>query len=168
MDVLPNLLSVARGDSPADLVLRGGRVVNVFTGEIEDADVAIAGEVIAGVGRGYKGRQTIDLRGAYIAPGLIDAHVHIESSLCVPAQFATAVLPRGVTAVVTDPHEIANVAGVEGVRFMAEASRGLPLEVTLMAPSSVPATRMATAGGAMTANDVRVMRESGIAHGLAE
>lgn len=168
MDVLPNLLSVARGDSPADLVVRGGRVVNVFTGEIEALDVAIAGGVIAGLGQGYEGRQTLDLRGAYVAPGLIDAHVHIESSLCVPAQFAAAVLPRGVTAVVTDPHEIANVAGVEGVQFMAEASRGLPLDVTIMAPSCVPATHMATSGGAITAEDIRALRVSGIAHGLAE
>ena len=168
MHALPNLLSVARGDSPADLVLRGGRVVNVFNGQVEEVDVAIAGGQIAGLGQGYEGRQTLDLHGVFVAPGLIDAHVHIESSLCVPTQFAAAVLPWGVTAVVTDPHEIANVAGVEGVRFMAEASRGLPLDVTIMAPSCVPATHMATSGGAVTSGDIRALRESGVAHGLAE
>src|SRR4051794_15688796 len=101
MDHLPRLLAVARGDEPADLVLAGGRVINTFTGEIEQGvDVAIVDGRIAGVGAGYPGTERIDLRGAYVAPGLIDAHVHIESSLCVPAQFAAAVLPRGVTGVV--------------------------------------------------------------------
>jgi adenine deaminase len=112
--VLPRptqLLSVARGESPADLVLRDGQIVNVFSGEIERGDIAIVDGVIAGVGHGYSGRGMIDLAGAFVAPGYIDAHVHIESSLCVPREFARAVLPRGVTAVVTDPHEIANVAG---------------------------------------------------------
>jgi adenine deaminase len=169
MDSTSHLLSVARGDSPADCVLRGGRVVNVFTGEIDDAaDVALAGDRIAGVGPGYEGRKVVDLRGGYVAPGLIDAHVHIESSLCVPAQFAAAVLPRGVTAAVTDPHEIANVAGPAGIRFMADAARGLPLDVTVMASSCVPATHMATSGGTVSAGDVRALRDSGVAHGLAE
>src|SRR6478752_7446389 len=105
------LLSVARGDQPADLVLRNGQIVNVISGD----------------GAGYSAKEELDLRGAFVAPGLIDAHVHIESSLCVPAQFASAVVPRGVTTVVTDPHEIANVAGVPGIRFMIDASRNLPL-----------------------------------------
>src|SRR5690349_24052095 len=111
MQTPSRLLSVARGDAPADCVLAGGRVINTFTAEIEQADVAIADGRIAGVAAGYEGARRIDLRGAYLAPGLIDAHVHIESSLCVPSQFAAAVLPRGVTAVVADPHEIANIAG---------------------------------------------------------
>src|SRR3954447_6637841 len=153
------LLSVARGDAPADCVLAGGRVVNTFTGEIEQADIALVHGRIAGVGHGYAGERRIDLRGAYVAPGLIDAHVHIESSLCVPAQFAAAVLPRGVTGAVTDPHEIANVAGPAGVRFMADAARGLPLDVTLLAPSCVPATSMATAGGAIGPHDIVELRE---------
>src|SRR5688500_10693249 len=135
MEHLPRLLAVARGDAPADLVLTGGKVINTFTGEIEPGvDVAMAGGRVAGVGAAYAGLERIDLRGAYLAPGLIDAHVHIESSLCVPAQFATALLPRGVTGVVADPHEIANVAGVAGVRFISDASARLPLGVTLMAP----------------------------------
>src|SRR5882724_12466517 len=108
MDV-PTLIAIARGDSPADLLLRNARIVNVFSGEIEHADVAIAGGLIAGVGVGYSARETVDLNGAYVAPGLIDSHVHIESSLCLPAQLAAAILPRGVTTIVADPHEIANV-----------------------------------------------------------
>src|SRR5882724_5558911 len=134
MDQFAQLLSVSRGETPADLVLQNGRVVNVFSGEIEDADIAVFNGRIAGVGRGYQATQVIDLKGAFVAPGLIDAHVHIESSLCLPAQFAMAVVPRGVTTVIADPHEIANVAGAAGVRFMADTSRRLPLRVILMAP----------------------------------
>src|SRR5690349_15712588 len=134
------LLAVARGDVPADLILRNVRLVNVFSGEIEQTDLVIAGDRIAGVGTGYTAREEVDLAGAYVSPALIDAHVHIESSLCLPAQFAAAVVPRGVTCVVADPHEIANVAGQAGVRFMAQAARGLALRVILMAPSCVPAT----------------------------
>jgi adenine deaminase len=166
---VPRLLAVARGDTPADCVLGNGRVINTFTGEIEGpTDIAIAEGRIAGIGSGYPGTQRIDLRGACVAPGLIDAHVHIESSLCVPGQFAAAVLPRGVTAVVADPHEIANVAGPTGVRFMADAAARLPLEVVVMAPSCVPATPMASSGGAIHAGDLREMRASRTARGLAE
>jgi adenine deaminase len=164
-----DLLSVARGDTPADLLLRNARIVNVFAGEIEGpTDIAIAGQHIAGIGSGYGGDHDLDLGGAYVAPGLIDAHVHIESSLCLPPQFATAVVPRGVTTVIADPHEIANVAGAAGVRFMADASRGLPLRVILMAPSCVPATDLATAGATLDAKDLARLLDDGIVHGLAE
>jgi adenine deaminase len=168
MSDLPKLLSVARGDSPADLVLRGGRVVNVFSGEIETVDIAVVDGLIAGLGGNYEAKEVIDLAGAYVAPGYIDAHVHIESSLCVPHEFAAAVVPRGVTTVVTDPHEIANVAGPAGVEFIFNSSRGLPLEVIVMAPSCVPATPMATAGGTIGAADLATLRASNQAHGLAE
>ena len=168
MPELSRLLPVARGDVPADLVLTGGRIVNVFSGETAIGDIAIIDGTIAGIGGGYEGRQRIDLAGSFVAPGLIDAHVHIESSLCVPSQFAAAVVPRGVTAVVSDPHEIANVAGVAGVRYMASAARGLPLDVTIMAPSCVPATALATSGGVIDAGHLRELRTSGIALGLAE
>lgn len=167
-DDLTRLLSIARGDLPADLVLGDARILNTFSGEIERGDVAIADGRIAGVGAGYDGVERIDLRGAYVAPGLIDAHVHIESSLCLPPAFAAAVLPRGVTCVVADPHEIANVAGPAGVEFMVEASKGLPLAVVLMAPSCVPATSMASSGGAVGAADLRAMRAAGMARGLGE
>ncbi|MDE0311549.1 MAG: adenine deaminase [Caldilineaceae bacterium] len=162
------LLAVARGDKPADRVLRNGRVVNVLSGDIEEADIALFGEHIAGVGAGYAGEEVVDLQGAFVAPGLIDAHVHIESSLCLPAQFAAAVVPRGVTTVAADPHEIANVAGVDGVRFMAECSKGLPLRVVLMAPSAVPATHMETSGASLSAEDLAGLLDEGTVHGLAE
>lgn len=162
------MLAVARGDRPADLVLRGGRVVNVFSGEIEEAEIALAGDLIVGVGAGYAAHETIDLGGAFVAPGLIDAHVHIESSLCTPAQFAQAVVPHGVTTAVTDPHEIANVAGVAGVRFMAQSSIGLPLSVVVMASSCVPATHMETNGATLAATDLAQLLEEGVVHGLAE
>ncbi len=162
------LLAVARGDKPADRVLRNGRVVNVLSGDIEEADIALCGDRIAGVGAGYAGEEEVDLQGAFVAPGLIDAHVHIESSLCLPSQYAAAVVPRGVTTVAADPHEIANVAGVDGVRFMAECSKALPLQVVLMAPSAVPATHMETSGAVLSAEDLAGLLEEGTVHGLAE
>ena len=165
---ISTLLAVARGDAPADLVLRNGRIVNVFSGEMEQADVAIVDGFIAGIGSGYDAKETVDLAGAYVAPGLIDAHVHIESSLCLPAQFAAAVVPRGVTTVIADPHEIANIGGAAAVRFMAEASRDLPLRVVIMASSCVPATDLATAGARLTSEDLQQLLADGVVHGLAE
>lgn len=168
MSVSPDLIAAARGDRDADLLLQNVRLLNVFSGQIEETAIAIFQGRIAGVGNGYRAHEQVDLAGAYVAPGLIDAHVHIESSLCVPAQFAAAVLPRGVTSVVTDPHEIANVAGMDGVRFMAESSRGLPLNVVLMAPSCVPATHMETSGAALDDEDLQTLLAEGVVHGLAE
>jgi adenine deaminase len=165
---LPNLLAVARGDHPADLLLRRGRLVNVYSGQIEEADIAIAGNRIAGVGPGYSAAEIVDLDGSYVTPGLIDAHVHIESSLCVPAQFAAALLPRGVTCVVTDPHEIANVAGLAGVRFMARAGKELPLTTVIMASSCIPATHLETTGAALASDDLAELLAEGVVHGLAE
>ena len=165
---LPDLLAVARGDQPADLLLRNARIVNVFSGRIEEADIAIHGDRIAGIGPGYRAASVVDLGGAYVAPGLIDAHVHIESSLCLPPQFAAAVLPHGVTCAVTDPHEIANVAGLAGVRFMVECSRGLPLAVVTMASSCVPATQMETSGARLDAAELAELLADGSVHGLAE
>jgi adenine deaminase len=165
---LSDLLSVARADTPADLLLRNGRIINVFSGEIETADIAIFAGKIAGIGPGYSARQTIDLAGSYIAPGLIDAHVHIESSLCIPAHFAAAVMPRGITTVITDPHEIANVAGVAGIRFMADSRHGIPLRIEIMAPSCVPATDMGTSGATLSADDLAKLLDDQTVHGLAE
>ncbi|MGA2582270.1 MAG: adenine deaminase [Tepidisphaeraceae bacterium] len=165
---MSKLLAVARGDAPADLLLTGGRVLNVFSGEIESLDIALCGPWIAGIGSGYQALRNIDLQGSFVAPGLIDAHVHIESSLCVPAQFAAALLPRGVTSVVTDPHEIANVAGVDGVRFMAQSAAEIPIDIILMAPRCVPATAMSTSGAFLDAGILQNLRQSGITHGLAE
>ncbi|HHS98067.1 MAG TPA: adenine deaminase [Chloroflexi bacterium] len=167
MDLLQRL-AIARGDEPADLVLKGGRVVNVFTGEIVEAEVALAGGWIVGVGGGYVGRQEIDLKGRYICPGLIDAHVHIESSMVIPFQFARAVVPRGTTTVVCDPHEIANVVGAEGVRYILAASEGLPLTVYVNLPSCVPATPMGTAGAELGADDLLALADHPRVLGLAE
>jgi adenine deaminase len=165
---IADLLAVARGEKRADRLLRNGRMINVFSGEIEEVDIAIAGDRIAGIGSGYTAVEAVDLAGAYVAPGLIDAHVHIESSLCLPAHFAAAVVPRGVTTAVVDPHEIANVAGVAGVRFMAESSRDLPLNVVVMAPSCVPATHMETSGATLGADELTTLLSEGTVYGLAE
>jgi adenine deaminase len=138
-------LAVARGDAPADLVLRGGRVFSVFTREWLDVDVAVADGRVAGLGR-YDGERVIDLDGAHVVPGLIDAHVHIESSKLTPDQFARAVLPRGTTAIVADPHEIGNVLGSDGIHWVLDSLDALPLDVFVMAPSCVPASRFESAG----------------------
>lgn len=165
---LTDLLRIARGDAPADLALRDGRVINVFTGEIVETDVVMAGDTIVGVGPGYEARQEINLGGRYVCPGLIDAHVHIESSMVTPPQFARALAPRGTTTVVCDPHEIANVAGVEGIRYMLAASEGLPLSVFVNLPSCVPATSMGTAGASLSARDLLALADLPRVIGLAE
>jgi adenine deaminase len=164
----PDLIAVARGERPADLVIQNGRVVNVFSGEIEETSIAVVQNRIAGLGNEYKGNTTVDARGSYIIPGLIDAHVHIESSLCIPSQFAAALLPLGVTCVIADPHEIANVAGLPGIRFMAENSRQTPLTTIIMASSCVPATQMESNGATLGADDLATLLREGIVHGLAE
>jgi adenine deaminase len=138
-------LAVARGDAPADLVLRGGRVFSVFTREWLDVDVAVADGRVAGLGR-YDGERVVDLDGAHVVPGLIDAHVHIESSKLTPDQFARAVLPRGTTAIVADPHEIGNVLGSDGIHWVLDSLDALPLDVFVMAPSCVPASPFESAG----------------------
>lgn len=163
----PTLLAVSRGDAPASLVLRGGRVVNVFTGEVEEVDVALWRDRIAGLGS-YDGQEVVELDGAFVAPGLLDAHVHIESSLVTPPEFARAVVPRGTTTVVTDPHEIANVHGIEGIRYMLDASEGLPLTVLVMASSCVPATDMSTSGAALDAHALVSLASHPRVVGLAE
>jgi adenine deaminase len=165
---LPNFLKIARGDESADLLLRNGRVINVFTGEIVDADVAITDDTIVGVGSGYEATEEIDLGGRYVCPGLIDSHVHIESSMVTPPQFARTVVPRGTTTAVTDPHEIANVAGAAGIRYMLAASEGLPLTVYVNLPSCVPATHMGTAGASLEADDLLALADLPRVIGLAE
>lgn len=165
---LTRTLAVARGDEPADLLLRGARLVNVLSGEIHPADVAVAEGLIAGVGEGYTGREEIDLGGLYLAPGFIDAHVHIESSMVPPAEFARAVVPRGVTTVITDPHEIGNVLGLAGIRFMLDQSEGIPLDVLVNASSCVPATHLETSGARLEADDLASLLGHRRVLGLAE
>jgi len=164
---LPRLLAVARGDEPADLLLTGARLVDVLSGEVYPTSIALAGPFIAGLGD-YPARRTIDLGGRYVAPGLIDAHVHIESSQVPPPEFARAVVPRGVTTVVTDPHEIANVLGLPGIRFMLEDSEGIPLDVLVNAPSCVPATDLETSGARLEAADLVALLDEPRVLGLAE
>ena len=165
---LPHLLAAARGDRPADLLLRNAGLVNVFSGEVLATEIAIAGGLIAGFGRGYDSLEEIDLEGRFVAPGFLDAHVHIESSMVPPAEFARAVVPRGVTTVVTDPHEIANVLGLAGIRFMLEQSEGAPLDVLVNAPSCVPATPLETSGARLEADELATLLAHPKVLGLAE
>ncbi|MEN1759037.1 adenine deaminase [Anoxynatronum sibiricum] len=150
---LKKRIDVAAGREPADLVLKNAQIVNVFTSEIIKGDVAIQDGLIAGIGN-YEGRETLDLEWAYLSPGLIDGHVHLESAMVAPAEFARAVVPRGTTAVVADPHEIANVAGIQGIQYILEATKELPLDVRVMLPSCVPATSFENAGAVLKADDL--------------
>ncbi len=140
------LIRVAGGSEAADLILANVNVVDVIGGEIYRAAVALAGDRIAGIGSYERGRQTIDLTNKYLIPGLIDGHIHLESSMLTPEGFAEAVIPHGTTAVIADPHEIVNVCGMEGFAYMIDASRDLPLDFFFSVPSCVPATAMETAG----------------------
>ncbi|RJP27080.1 MAG: adenine deaminase [Actinobacteria bacterium] len=161
------LLAAARGDGEADLLLVGARIVNVFKGVIEEDSLAICGGMVAGFGE-RDARQKVDLGGAFICPGFIDGHVHIESSMVSLPEYARAVVPAGTTAVVTDYHEIANVLGVEGIRYMMRLDEGLPLEVFVMLPSCVPATPMETAGAVLEAQDLIPLLDEEAVIGLGE
>jgi len=152
---LASLISVAKGELPADLLLANAKVVNVFTGEIEPGNVAICGDRIAGIGDYHQAKQVVDLSGKYLAPGLINGHTHLESSMLDIAQYARAVVPRGTLAVITDLHEIANVSGLDGIRYVLNYARRLPLELFLMAPSCVPATHLETSGASLGPEDIR-------------
>jgi len=167
VEELKGIIEVARGVKPADIILKGAKVVNVFSGEIENGDVAILGDRIVGVGD-YEGKKEIDLDGGYLVPGLIDSHVHIESSMVSPVQYARGVLPRGTTTVFADPHEITNVMGIEGFELMLKMSEGIPLKVFLNVPSCVPATHMETSGACLEADAIaKLLREERVS-GLAE
>lgn len=157
----------ASGEKRAGLVLKGARVVNVFTGELEAADVAVEGGYIAGVGS-YEGETEVDLSGKIICPGFIDGHIHLESSMVRPAEFERAVLPHGTTAVITDPHEIANVAGTEGIDYMLYETEDLALDVFFMLPSCVPAAGLEESGAVLKAEDLRPYYENPRVLGLAE
>ncbi len=166
-ETLKQQVLAAKGEVDAELVLKHAKVVNVFTNEIEGADVAIHHGKIVGVGE-YSGRNEVDLDGKYVCPGLIDGHIHIESSmLCGPA-FEQAVLPHGTTAVITDPHEISNVAGTTGLDFMLETTRDLKLSVYFMLPSCVPATDLDESGAVLEAKELAAYYRSERVRGLAE
>lgn len=166
-DQLKALIDAARGITESDLVLKNGNILNVFTGEIEQGDVAVKDGVIVGIGS-YSGKEEIDVSDKYICPGLIDGHIHIESSMLSPAEFAKAVIPHGTTAVVADPHEIANVAGVEGIEYMIESVKDLPIDIFYMLPSCVPATPMDESGAILKADDLQRFYKDPHVKGLAE
>ena len=156
------LISVAKGELPADLILANARVVNVFNGEIEAGNVAICGDRIAGIGDYHEAEEVLDLGDKYLVPGLINGHTHLESSMLGVGEYARAVVPRGTLAVVTDLHEIANVCGLKGIRYVLNWARRLPLELFLMAPSCVPATQLETSGASLGPEDIqKVLRWKG-------
>src|SRR4030042_3289252 len=148
-------IPVAMGDSPADLVLAGARVVNTFNGETETINVAIYNGRIAGLGDYRKAKEIIHLDGKYLAPGLISGHTHLESSMLDIGQYARAIVPHGTLAIVTDLHEIANVCGIEGIKYVLDFARRLPLDLFLMAPSCVPATHLETSGATLGPPDIK-------------
>ena len=159
-------LRVARGEAPADLVLAGGQVANVYTGRWQKIDVALFDGIIAGLGD-YDGPR-LEVQGGYIVPGLIDGHLHLESSMLTPRELARALLPLGTTTVVADPHEIANVWGAAGLDYVLAASAGLPVDFFFMLPSCVPASPLETAGAELTAADLEKFRGRERILGLAE
>ena len=166
------LIAVARGDRPADLVLRGGRLANVLSGEVHEAEIAVAGGLVAGVaadgGPGWEGATVVDLDGAFVAPAFIDGHIHVESTFLAPFEFARVVSARGTGAVVSDPHEIANVLGVPGVRWMLEQARGAPADVLAMASSCVPASPLETSGARLGVAEIEELLGTDGVIGLAE
>jgi len=164
---LSRRLAVARGDEPADLVIRGGRVLSVFTREWLDTDVAIVDGYVAGLGS-YEGRETLDAAGRWVVPGFVDAHMHLESSKLLVDEFARLVLPFGTTSVVADPHEIANVLGTDGVHWLLDATAGLPLDVWFMASSCVPASSFESPRRSLSPGDLDALLRRRRVIGLAE
>lgn len=167
-DKTASLISAARGESTADLILKNARIINVFNGKIEKGDVAILGGVIAGTGDYKKAKKIIDLEGQFLAPGFIDGHTHLESSMLDVGEYARAVVPHGTSAIVTDLHEIANVCGMAGIRYILDNSGLSPLDVFLMAPSCVPATHLETAGAAIGVEEIRSLLKLKKCIGLGE
>ncbi len=166
--MLKEIIKTARGQQQADLLLKNARLVNVYSSQIIQSDIAILDDTIVGVGHGYSAKHVFDLNGDYVCPGLIDAHVHIESSMVEVPEFTRAVLPLGTTSVVADPHEIANVLGYEGIRYMMESSKYNPLSVFFTLSSCVPSSPLETAGSEMRAFDIfPFLREKWVV-GLAE
>jgi adenine deaminase len=160
-------LGIARGEQPAELLFKNARLVNVLSGEIHPANVAVDDGRVIGIGD-YRARRVIDLHGSYLAPSLIDGHFHVESSMLTAPEFARAVVPHGTGAAVIDPHEYANVLGLDGIRYVLESSKKLPLDFFIMLPSCVPATPLETAGARITADDLKLMIHDERIAGVAE
>src|SRR5579862_7542181 len=153
---LEEKLSMARGEKPAELLFKNAKLVNVLSGEIYPANVAVYDGRVVGIGD-YEAKKTIDLKGAYLAPALIDGHFHVESSMLTMPEFARAVVPHGTGTVVIDPHEYANVLGLDGIRYVLESTKNLAVDFFIMLPSCVPATHLETAGASLTADDLKLM-----------
>ena len=150
---LNDIIDRSTQNKKPELVLKNGKIVNVFTHEIVNADIAIHDGIIVGIGS-YEGDKNIDVSDKFIAPGLIDSHVHIESSMLSPQEFSKAIVPRGTTTIISDPHEIANVCGLDGIDYMLNVTETLPLNVYVMLPSCVPATNFENSGAILKANDL--------------
>ena len=161
------IIAVAAGREKADLVLKNAKYLNVFSNEFLCGDIAVANGVIAGVGK-YDGKTEIDVSGKLVLPGFIDAHIHLESSMVTPAEFAKAVVAHGTTTVITDPHEITNVMGIDGVEYMIQASQNLPIDVHFMMPSCVPATEIDESGAELDCKDIDMYLDNKKVLGLAE
>lgn len=168
MDDLERRIAQARGDAPADLILRGGRVFDLITGSMIGGDVAICGDRIVGIGADYHGDRVIDVTGLTLVPGFIDTHLHVESSLVTPHEFDRCVTPRGVTTAICDPHEIANVIGLDGIRWFQAASEHLLMDLRVQLSSCVPSTDMETSGARIEAADLAQVMGHRSAIGLAE
>lgn len=160
-------IDLAYGNIKAEMVLKNAKIVNVFSHEIIDGDIAIDNGKIVGIGK-YDGLEEIDMKGKYVSPGFIDGHVHIESSMVSPGEFARAVVPRGTTTIVADPHEIANVSGIDGIKYMIDATEKLPLDVYFMIPSCVPATSFENSGAVLKAEDLESIIDHERVLGLGE
>lgn len=167
MAKLDRIIRVARGEEEAELLLKNARLVNVLSGEVHEADVALAYTRVVGLGD-YVAKEVLDLEGAYLSPGLMDGHVHIESSMLRIPQFARVVVPHGTTTVIADPHEIANVLGLDGIKYMMESSKGNPLSVYFMLPSCVPSTYLETAGSRLMSYDLSPLLSEDWVVGIGE
>ena len=168
MSKLEKIIKVARGIEKADLVIKNANIINVLSEEIHKCDIAISDGIITGLGKDYKGKKEININGAYVSPAFIDGHVHLESSMLLPHEFAKAVVPCGTTTVITDPHEISNVLGLHGISYMHEAVKNLPLNVYTMLPSCVPATPYETSGFDLNSYDLALLIDSPWVLGIAE
>lgn len=164
---LKKMINIANGNEKAELVLKNCLIVNVFTSEIVKGDVAVDNGKIVGIGK-YDGMEEMDLKGAYLCPGFIDGHVHIESSMVSPGEFAKAIVPRGTTTIIADPHEIANVKGIEGIKYILNDSENLPLDVYIMLPSCVPATPFENSGANLSHKELSEMIDEKRVLGLGE
>ncbi len=168
MKTLSNIIDVARRKKPADILIKNANIINVFNESIEKGNIAISDGVIAGIGSYEEATTIYDLEGRYVAPGFIDSHMHIESTMLIPTEFAKAVIPLGTTTAIVDPHEIANVAGIPGIQFMINSSKDLPIDIYFMLSSCVPATNLETSGATLYAEDLAILKGKDRILGLAE